>query len=248
MVIGYHRVADRTDGMTVRTSTFAQHINRLAADRARVPVVDVDEVMRGRPSRWPRRSVAVTIDDAWADVHANALPVLASAAIPATLYVPTALLGTGEYMTYGQLRECAAAGVGIGGHSRSHADLRRCDDAALEREVRGCREDLEDLLGQPVTTYAYPFGHVNARVRNAVAAAGYTTAVTTSRRWARPETDGLLIPRNIIEDLDAATFDAALNGGLNVLRIADAGRSAPQGKLLQVFARPGDQHRRQDRS
>jgi len=230
-VIGYHRVADRADGMTVRISTFTEQMGRLAADRARVPVIDMDALMQRQQGDWPPRSVAVTIDDAWADVHTNALPVLASAAIPATLYVPTLLLGTGEYMNHGQLRECVAAGLAIGGHSRSHANLPRCDDAALEREVRGCREDLEDLLGQPVTSFAYPFGHVDARVRDAVAAAGYTTAVTTTRRWARPGSDPLLIPRNIIEDFDAATFGAALSGGLNVLRLADAVRSIGRGEL-----------------
>ncbi len=226
MVIGYHRVADRTDGMTVRISTFAEQIGRLAADRARVPIVEVDDLMQRQAAGWPPRSVAVTIDDAWADVHTNALSVLEGAAIPATLYVPTTLLGTGEYMTHSQLRECVAGGMGIGGHSRSHADLRRCDDATLEREVRGCREDLEDLLGQPVTSFAYPFGHVDARVRNAAAAAGYTTALTTARRWARPTSNPLLTPRNVIEDVDLATFGAALSGGLNVLRLADACRSS----------------------
>jgi peptidoglycan/xylan/chitin deacetylase (PgdA/CDA1 family) len=243
MVIGYHRVADRADGMTVRLSVFAEQICQLAADRARVPVVDVDELMQRPAAGWPPRSVAVTIDDAWADVHTNALSVLASAAIPATLYVPTTLLGTGEYMTHGQLRECVAAGVGVGGHSRSHADLRRCGAVALEREVRGCREDLEDLLGQPVTSFAYPFGYVDARVRDAVAAAGYTTAVTTRRRWVRPGSDPLLLPRNMIENFDAATFGAALSGGLNVLRLADAGRSAGRAGLFDGFGARGGRRR-----
>ena len=224
MVIGYHRVAERDDSMTVRTSTFAQHISWLAAGRVHVPIVEVDDAVR-RPGReWPRRAVAVTFDDAWQDVYANALPVLSAAGIPSTLYVPTKLIGSREYMTRAQVQECAAAGMRIGGHSQSHVDLRACNDAELEREVRGCREDLEDLLGEAMTGFAYPYGHHDERVHAAVAAAGFTSAVSTQRAWARPDGDALLIPRNIVEGFDVATFRAALRGGLNVLRAADAVR------------------------
>jgi peptidoglycan/xylan/chitin deacetylase (PgdA/CDA1 family) len=221
MVVGYHRVAEREDGLTVRPSTFEAHIGWLAVHRAQLPVVAVDNAAV-HTADWPWRAVALTIDDAWADVHENGLRVLSQAAIPVTLYVPSALLGTGQFMTRAQVRECATAGVSIGGHSRSHADLRRCDDRRLDWELRGCREDLEDLVGGPVTQFAYPFGHFDGRVRDAVAAAGFTTAVTTRRGWARPGGDAMCIPRSIVEDFDLSTFGAAVRGGLNVLRVADA--------------------------
>jgi peptidoglycan/xylan/chitin deacetylase (PgdA/CDA1 family) len=224
MVLGYHRVAERDDDMTVRPSTFAQHISWLANDRTHVPVVDVDDAARRPAGEWPRRAVAVTFDDAWQDVYTNALPLLRDAGIPATLYVPSGLIGNREYMTRAQVVECAAAGMRIGGHSRSHVDLRACNDAELERELRGCRADLEDLLGEPITRLAYPFGHLDPRVRAAVGAAGFTSAVSTQRAWARPNGDALCIPRSIVEDFDVATFRAALRGGLNVLRAVDAVR------------------------
>jgi peptidoglycan/xylan/chitin deacetylase (PgdA/CDA1 family) len=224
MVLGYHRVAERADDMTVRPSTFAAHVGQLVADRELVPVVDLDHAVRNRPDGWPRRAVALTLDDAWMDAHTNGLPVLAAAKIPATLYVSSGLLGSRDHMTRTQVREWADAGMTIGGHSRTHADLRGCNDADLEREIRGCREDLEDLLGVPVTGFAYPFGHVDRRVRNAVAAAGLTSAVSTRRGWARPDSDTLRIPRCIVEDFDAITFRAAIDGGLNVLRAVDAAR------------------------
>jgi peptidoglycan/xylan/chitin deacetylase (PgdA/CDA1 family) len=118
----------------------------------------------------------------------------------------------------------AAAGVSIGAHSRTHADLTTCSDAHLEREVRGSREDLEDLLGAPCTRFAYPNGRLDARVRAAVAAAGFRTAVTTVRGWTRAGADPLRVARNFIEEFDAATFSAALRGGLNYLRPVEAAR------------------------
>ncbi len=226
MVLGYHRVAERDDDLTVRPSTFAAHIGRLVAHGRAVPVVDLDSAVRRRPDSWPRRALALTIDDAWMDVHTNGLPVLVDAKIPATLYVPSELLGSRDHMTRAQVCEWIDAGMTVGGHSRNHVDLRGCTDAELEWEVRGCREALEDLLGVPVTSFAYPFGHIDRRVRDAVAAAGFTSAVSTRRGWTRPSADTLRIPRCIIEDFDASTFPAAIEGGLNVLRAADAVRSA----------------------
>jgi peptidoglycan/xylan/chitin deacetylase (PgdA/CDA1 family) len=115
------------------------------------------------------------------------------------------------------LLEVAAAGVAIGAHSRTHADLRACTADELEREVRGSKEDLEHLLGKPVTSFAYPTGLHNDAVVKAVTAAGFTSAVTARPGWWRPATGLFRIPRGFAEDFSEATFLAAIRGGLGVL-------------------------------
>ena len=223
MLVGYHRIAEHEDGLTVRPETFEAHMRWLGAHRSTLPTVDV-ETAAADAREWPQRAVAVTIDDAWEDVYRNGLGVMCEVGLPVTLYVPSKLVGTSEYMSRAQVLECAAAGITIGGHTRTHADLRKCDDAGLDRELRGGREDLEDLLGKPVTQFAYPFGHFDARSRAAVVAAGYSSAITTRRGWARPGVDRFTIPRSFIEEIDLATFVAAVRGGLSVLGAADAVR------------------------
>jgi peptidoglycan/xylan/chitin deacetylase (PgdA/CDA1 family) len=67
----------------------------------------------------------------------------------------------------------------IGAHSRTHPDLTLLTGAALADEVAGARRELEDLLGRPVRSFAYPYGaHTTATVE-AVVAAGYSHACTT---------------------------------------------------------------------
>jgi peptidoglycan/xylan/chitin deacetylase (PgdA/CDA1 family) len=61
-------------------------------------------------------------------------------------------------MTHDQVLEMDAIGVAVGAHSRTHVDLRGWDRTQLGREVRGSKEGLEDLLGKPVTSSAYPTG------------------------------------------------------------------------------------------
>jgi peptidoglycan/xylan/chitin deacetylase (PgdA/CDA1 family) len=224
-VIGYHRVDDVEHPLAVRTGTFAAHMAILAGQRRQRPPLGLQEALeRLAAGTAPRRSVAVTFDDAWADNHRNALGPLVEHAIPATLYVPSRLLGRPGYLTRSQLREMAAAGVTVGAHSRTHPDLRACGDAELDREVRGSRDDLEELLGTPVTSFAYPTGLQDARVREAVARAGFTSAIATVRGWARPGVDPYRVPRSFMEDFEPATFSAAIRGGLNWLRPVDAVR------------------------
>jgi peptidoglycan/xylan/chitin deacetylase (PgdA/CDA1 family) len=223
-VLGYHRVDDHGP-MAVSRQTFLLHMRVLDAERQRRPVLDlVDAIDRLAAGTAPRRAVVVTFDDAWADNHTNALGQLVEHRVPATLFVPSRLVGTPGRLSRAQLLEMVGAGVSVGAHSRTHADLTACSDADLEREVRGSREDLEELLGVPCTRFAYPHGRLDARVRAAVAAAGFRTAVTTVRGWARANTDPLRIARSFIEDFDAATFSAALRGGLNYLRPVEAAR------------------------
>jgi peptidoglycan/xylan/chitin deacetylase (PgdA/CDA1 family) len=133
-------------------------------------------------------------------------------------------------MTRAQLLEMAAAGLTIGAHSRTHQDLRACDGGQLKSEVLGSRDDLEDLLGKPVTSFAYPTGLTNQRVAAAVAAAGFTSAVTTRPGWWRPATWALDIPRSFAEDFSDATCRAAIAGGLNILGPLDAIKRLRRGR------------------
>jgi peptidoglycan/xylan/chitin deacetylase (PgdA/CDA1 family) len=75
-----------------------------------------------------------------------------------------------------ELLELAQRDLEIGAHSVDHADLRTLEDAAALDQLRRSRETLEDLLGRPVTTMAYPFGSFDARTMAAAGEAGYRTA------------------------------------------------------------------------
>ena len=68
---------------------------------------------------------------------------------------------------------------------------------ALDRELRGARAELEDLIGQPVTLLAYPFGYFDERVRDAVEAAGYRAAFSflAGRIVPGPRLDRFRLPR-----------------------------------------------------
>jgi peptidoglycan/xylan/chitin deacetylase (PgdA/CDA1 family) len=217
-VLGWHRIDVEGGRLAVSPAIFARQMDILEENQRHVPAVRLDQVAAVLAAGKPHtRRVVLTFDDAWADNHAHALGPLSLHRLPATLYAPSRLLGRPGYMTRSQLLEMHAAGLTIGAHSRTHPDLRALGSGDLESEVRGSKEDLEDLLGKPVASFAYPTGLISERVVAAVAAAGFTSAVTTRPGWWQPATAALRIPRGFAEDFSDATFLAAVRGGLGVL-------------------------------
>jgi peptidoglycan/xylan/chitin deacetylase (PgdA/CDA1 family) len=84
-------------------------------------------------------------------------------------------------MTWEQLRQLIAEGHEVGSHSMTHPLLDMLDDASLDYEISGSRRLLEQNTDTPITTFCYPNGNFNERVKEAVRRAGYTCAVCT--RW-----------------------------------------------------------------
>jgi peptidoglycan/xylan/chitin deacetylase (PgdA/CDA1 family) len=83
-------------------------------------------------------------------------------------------------LNWDEILELQKSGVRVGSHGLTHRDLTKLDNKELDREVKESRRILEEKLGQIVEGFAYPFGYFNQKVIDAVKAAGYKWAVTTS--------------------------------------------------------------------
>jgi peptidoglycan/xylan/chitin deacetylase (PgdA/CDA1 family) len=85
-------------------------------------------------------------------------------------------------MTGSYLRQLCDADMEIGFHTVDHPLLTGLGEADIADAVRRGRGVLQDAAGATVSRFAYPHGRMDARVRSAVAAAGYSSAWTTSHR------------------------------------------------------------------
>ncbi len=94
-----------------------------------------------------------------------------------------------------QVAELARGGHEIGGHSVSHPILPQLETARLDAELRGCRRDLETMIGETVTSFCYPNGDEDPRVAAAVQAAGFELACTTRAGLNRRNADPMRIRR-----------------------------------------------------
>jgi peptidoglycan/xylan/chitin deacetylase (PgdA/CDA1 family) len=93
------------------------------------------------------------------------------------------------------IRALVLADHEIGFHTVHHDPLPSLDDEALARALRDGRNRLEEAIGGPVTTIAYPHGKADTRVGDAARAVGYQFGFTGAAEPVRPDSDPLLLGR-----------------------------------------------------
>lgn len=103
-------------------------------------------------------------------------------------------------MTKQQLQSLAGSpGVSIGGHTRSHPILAALSREQARAEIEGGKADLEGMLQQELTLFAYPNGRHGRDYRDEhaelVRKAGFAAAVATDWGALDPSTDRYAIPR-----------------------------------------------------
>jgi peptidoglycan/xylan/chitin deacetylase (PgdA/CDA1 family) len=197
VILGYHGVASipRKDDpflLSIAPDKFRLQLELMQAAGFRfVSVADFARESNGGTP--PPGLAAVSFDDAMRSALTCASPILRELGITATLYVPTDWIGgTNPWITGAnaavlnadELRELAAAGWELGGHTASHADLAALDYDGCVREIKGSSVALEQILEAPIETFAYPFGSYGPAAVAAARDAGLMAAVTTgSGSW-----------------------------------------------------------------
>lgn len=83
-------------------------------------------------------------------------------------------------ITDSEIKQLYDMGMEIGGHTVNHfQDLKILSDIKLKYEINENKRRLESIIKEKITKFCYPRGRYNARVMNAVMAAGYIEARTT---------------------------------------------------------------------
>jgi peptidoglycan/xylan/chitin deacetylase (PgdA/CDA1 family) len=83
-------------------------------------------------------------------------------------------------MTASQLKEMADAGFEIGAHTLNHKDLTMLSLEDTKREISESRVYLQNLTGQPVLTFAYPYGKNNTNIKKWAKESGFRYSVVIS--------------------------------------------------------------------
>jgi len=95
---------------------------------------------------------------------------------------PSDLPPGSRLLDWEELRELAAAGIDVGGHSMNHAVLPNLSLGEARQEIAGCREAIAERLGRPPRHFAYPNGYHSPAIRREVRQAGFETGSTTEDR------------------------------------------------------------------
>lgn len=183
-VLCYHQVRPHESGddqysrgvLIAEPGPFGEQLDAIAdAGYTTIGPEDYLEYLRtGTP--LPDKPVLLSFDDGKDNQATTALPAVLDRGMTATWYIMTVVVGNSGWTTGEQIRELADAGITIGAHTWDHHDVREYSGEDWTTQFVEPRERLQELSGQEVTSFAYPFGAWKPEALPQLSEAGYTTA------------------------------------------------------------------------
>ena len=202
-ILTYHSIDSSRSPVSIDASAFRRHVDWLASGAVRVvPLSELVKLGDGQ------HALALTFDDAYANLAETAWPLLRERGLPATVFVPTGRVGRdnswGEQVERGiptlplcswdALGRMAAEGLEIGSHGVNHVRLAGLDAELARAELQLSAETLAERLGRAPRSFCYPYGSCDTRAA-ALAGEVYELAVTTELRPLAPNDSYLRLPR-----------------------------------------------------
>jgi GT2 family glycosyltransferase/peptidoglycan/xylan/chitin deacetylase (PgdA/CDA1 family) len=216
-VLLYHSISDATgtDSFAISPHKFAAHLDLIEASGR--TAVTISELARGlrSPGRLPENAVAITFDDGFADTL-SAVRQLRARDLRATVYVQTGAIGSAGRLDRAQLETLAQwdASLELGAHTISHPRLDELSSDRARAEIRGSKLALEDLIGRPVDSFAYPHGAYDERVRHLVIESGFLSAAAVKNALSHELDDAWAIARwSVRADTTVDEVESFLGGG-----------------------------------
>jgi peptidoglycan/xylan/chitin deacetylase (PgdA/CDA1 family) len=201
------------------------------------------------PAGWPARTVVITFDDGYSD-NLAAGEELVKRGLRASWFIVSGAIGrppvwpatgrpAGRLLNAEELRGLHAAGMEIGSHTVSHVRLNEVDEARRREELTQSRDDIENVLGAPVHSFAYPYGAWDDVCAKAVRDAGYRGACTTRTGWALRDDNPYTLRRLSVFNTDSVgSLIHKLNSGSNDVSFKTLSRQFLQRAAMRLRGAP----------
>lgn len=245
LVLAYHSIASESP-VAVPEILFRQQMEILARACTVVPLAE----LVARVSGGETGLAALTFDDGYRDCYEHVFPILQEMALPFTVFLATGFLQTGRCewangysmlppLTWSQVREMQRHGADIQCHTHGHWRWSEQSSAAIARDLKTSRRILEDHLGAPVSSFAYPYGQphdIDGRGASLLPECGFRFGFTTLHTTLKRIRDPYRIPRMSVNGEDtAADFVQHVRGKRDILAPVERAKSL----YIQMARRAG---------
>ena len=161
----------------------------------------------------PGKAICLTFDDGYTSFYDHAWPLLKEYGFSATVFLVADRIGQHndwdasygdrlDLMHWEQLRDLQAEGVTFGSHTMTHRSLTLLSAKEIVEEGARSRAMLEEKLGTPIRTIAYPYGDTDPAIAHLMGACGYLAGVTCDAGLSNIKSFPLLLPRQEITGFD----------------------------------------------
>jgi peptidoglycan/xylan/chitin deacetylase (PgdA/CDA1 family)/glycosyltransferase involved in cell wall biosynthesis len=260
-ILMYHGIGPMRDGtdpfLTISPQMFESQLQWLSRNGfSTISLADWVEHQRSGKA-LPDKPILLTFDDGYSDTAEFGFPLLQKYGFTGTLFLVTDYIGKTNawdlhlgvseqpLMTADQIRYWADLGIEMGSHTRTHPDLRTLTPELISREMKESREHLEELLGSPVTAFAYPYGYFNDQTAE-IARGFFESAVTCDIGVNNMMTDRMRLRRAIVVPrYTPFAMRGSVLFGFNVLLISRIQLSLLAHKLIDRKIRRQTKDKRQ---
>ncbi len=176
-ILTFHALDDQSSAISFSPELFERSMAGLNEKGYRtVRLLEVGNCLLSRKA-FPGRSFAITFDDGYESVYQEAFPVLQRYHLSATIFLAVGggrNTGAGvrlpslegrAMLRWQEIREMHRFGVEFGAHTCTHPNLTKLSPMQIDSEMADSKKIIEDGLGSPVRSFAYPYGRYNPRVR-----------------------------------------------------------------------------------
>lgn len=121
-----------------------------------------------------KSQISISIDDGH-PLDMKAAEILGKKNIHTTFYIPIKNSTGRPTLNRKQIKWLSQQpNFEIGGHTYNHIDCTKVSLKQAEEEMRSGKEALEDIIGKPVTAFAWPWGKYNRKLIEIAKQAGFS--------------------------------------------------------------------------
>lgn len=202
-ILCYHRIRDwrASDGKAgkdyiVPVQHFREQMKMFADSGYQTILPDQLYAYLTTGAALPEKPLMLTFDDNVLDQYTVALPELEKYGFKGVFFIMTVTMGKPGYMSRAQIKELADAGHAIGSHTYDHQNVKKYQGQDWVTQIEKPSKQLEEIVGQPIRYFAYPFGLWNKEAIPELQKRGFTGAFILAT--SRDEQDPLFTIRRMI--------------------------------------------------
>jgi peptidoglycan/xylan/chitin deacetylase (PgdA/CDA1 family) len=179
-ILTFHALDDQSSVISFSPELFWSGIAKLYEKGYRTVSLLEAANFLGRGKPFPDRSFVITFDDGYESIYKEAFPVLQYYGLSATVFLTVGekevtnpayrlpSLNGRSMLSWPEIQEMTRGGIIFGAHTLNHPDLTRIPRERMEAEIRDSKKIIENTLGTPVSSFAYPYGRYNKSIQDLV--------------------------------------------------------------------------------
>lgn len=189
-IFTYHSLDDSGSSVSIHPDVFRQQMAYLKLNGIKGVSLDhYIKIYKDSPQKTADFA-AITFDDGFDNFYRAGLDILLEYGFSATVFIPSAYVGKmcawekkkgvplQKLMAWSDIYHCMKNGIEIGSHTRNHLRFSMTDRETARQEIAISKKEIENRLGNAVSSFCYPYGNYDPAVTELVEKAGYRQAVT----------------------------------------------------------------------